>query len=184
MSKEFLKHGVGILLAPVAFLGFWYMLEMSPGLHPATAPQGEERHDPLPGFLAGLIGIMVEVGWLQAMGLLESATESKRSRAEASETKATLERFKPEHAELLRILGERIEHDRDAYYILRTHKETLSKDRMTEIWLYLLNRLNKYYYATNFIDSEKIYTTPWGKAALMIQTAKYIESNVFIQKVF
>jgi len=184
MSKHGPKHAAGILLALVAFLGFWYMLEMSPALHPATAPQGEERHDPLPGFLAGLIGILVEVAWLQFMNLSESAAESKRSRAEAAETKATLERVKEEHAELLRLLRERIEHDRDAYYILRAHEGRLTQDQMTGIWLYLLNRLNRYYYATNFIDSEKIYGTPWGKAALMIQTAKYIESNVFISKVF
>src|ERR1019366_156056 len=182
MSKY--KHLVGILLATAAFLGFWNMLEMSPSLHPATAPQGEKRHDPLLGFLAGFIGILVEVAWLQFINILENDAESKTSRREAKETKATLERVKADHAELLRILGERIEHDRDAYYILRAHKGQLTSDQMTDIWLYLLNRLNKHYYATNFIDSEKIYTTPWGKAALMIQTAKYIESSVFIRKVF
>jgi hypothetical protein len=183
MRKHGLKHAVGILLALAASLVFWFLLEVRAGLYAAPAPGGE-RHDPLPGFLAVLIAVLVEVGWLQFMNLLERAAESKTSRAEAAETKATLERVQADSAELLRILGDRIEHDRDAYYVLRAHKGQLTKDQMTEIWLYLLNRLNKYYYATNFIDSEKIYTTPWGRAALMVQTAKYVESNVFIRKVF
>ena len=128
MSERGLKHLGGIVLAGAISLGCWYLLEMSPVLRPAPAPHGEERHDPLPGFLAVFIGLMVEVIWLQSMNLRENTTESETSRAEARQTKETLERVQADQAELLRRLGERIEHDRDVYYILRTQRGPLTKD--------------------------------------------------------
>ena len=172
-----MKHVIGIILAFASGLISGVSLEFGPKL-------GLDKEKTLATFLAVFIALVIELAWLQYLDLKETKQLHKEGREAAKGTQETLSRLQGQHERLIEELGQKIEHDEDLQVVLRHQGPGFTLAEMTEKWLYLLNRLRESYWATNFIDSEKIYTTNWARAALLIQNAKKTEVNIFARKVF
>ena len=129
-------------------------------------------HYVLAGFLAVVIGALTEI----VVVLFQ----------ERDDVKAGLKKVKTGLNQLVEVLGDRIAKDESIRYLLQYIDRDLPKQQMLETWIDLLTQLRTTYFATNYIDTDAVYTNDWGGAALLIQNAKKKAYNekVVIRKVF
>ena len=155
------KHAIGIGLACAAGLICWWLLEIV----------DVQNLKVVAAFLAVLIGTAIEFMVLLVL--------------ERRETITKLTDLDNRQKDVVKTLLERVERNEDLGH-LRQCQGTLTNQQFRELWLDLLNRMRGTYSATNYIAAEKIYSTDWAKAALLIQNGKKTAYGVsiVIKKVF
>jgi L-amino acid N-acyltransferase YncA len=157
------KHLIPIGAAFVAGVACWQLMDHYSSPNASLV---------LAGFLAVVIGAVTEI----VVVLFQERDDAKRG----------LERVETTFTRLVETLGERITKDESVRYLLQYINRDLPKEQMLETWIDLLTQLRTTYCATNYINTDSVYTNDWGQAALLIQNAKKKAYNerVVIRKVF